>query len=120
MVQTDRSSQRKCTGLILCLLMLAPALFAEWGEWPCLYKRGYIESNLAQESPVNIGQLQSGAPLPGLTAYTLAGKPVSLNEVFKQKPTAIFSTRVPIAATASFSLGRFLAFKTNWLIWVFR
>jgi len=91
MLQRNQSSQRKLTGLFLCLLMAAPALVAEeWGNWPCLYKRGYIESNVAQESPVNIGQLQPGAPLPDLTAYTSAGEPVSLNQYFKQKPTVLF------------------------------
>ncbi len=92
MFQTDRSNPWKLAGLFLFLLMVAPTLFAEeWGGWPCLYDRGnYLESNVAQESPVNIGQLQPGASLPELTAYTSVGEPVSLNEVFKQKPTVLF------------------------------
>jgi len=92
MCQTSWFVGRRCFGLLLCLLMIASTSWAEeWGSWPCLYDRGnYLESNVAQESPVNIGQLQPAAPLPELTAYTAAGEPVRLNDYFLKAPTVLF------------------------------
>jgi len=69
---------------------LAPSSLDVLAEWKILHSRdGHLDEEIVAESPINIGQLKPGAPLPPLTARTSSGEEVLLNDLWKKKPTVI-------------------------------